>query len=223
MAVFSNNPRIQGQWQQVQQLNLLASVPCSPTQERVTDLCRYDDDKRRRLGAACIVRETITVKCEDYAGAAARAQAELDKLIAADGKAKADAENKAADIAAERAIIERRRANDAALTDAIKAACVYETMNVDRKIVEAKQAACARANENFTKNKSPSGYVTFDEVARERGQSAATGARAAPGVVRALARPRRTPRVRLPRPKPAPRVPKRPVLRAKRVSSASSG
>lgn len=231
MAVFSNDPRAQALWTRVQMLTRITASPCPDTRQQYVDLCLGDNDKRARLGyQGCIKVETVKNDCQDYnrnVKAKAETSAELEKYLKDTAKAKADAENKAADIAAEQAIIKRRRDNDTALENARREACKYLVdPTVIRNKPQKEQTAivdgCIKASKDFQNNRSPSGSVTFDEVARERGQSSATGARAAPGVARALARPSRTPRVRLPRPKPQPRVPKKPVLRAKRVSSAQS-
>jgi hypothetical protein len=234
MAVFSNDPRAQGLWSRVQMLTLITKNPCPDTREQRTDLCLGDNEKRARLGyAGCIKVEIVKNDCQDYKRnviALAATNAELTKYLNDTAKAKADAENKAADLAAEQAIIARRRAADKSLSDAYNSACRPYLINQQGFQIPGgnpnyNAKTCADldkqriATNNFT---SGSANVTFDEIARERGQSAATGARAAPGVARALARPARTPRARLPRPKPQPRVPKKPVLRAKRVSSAQS-
>ena len=234
MAVFSNDPRAQGLWERTQMLNLVTKDPCPDTRQKITDLCNNDPDKLRRLGyAGCRSVETVKNDCQDYnrnVAAKAETNAALEKYLKDTAKAKADAENKAADIAAEQAILARRRASNTALENARRDACSYLVdptviRNKSQKEATAIQEACFKASNDLNKNKFnlESDRVTFDEVARERGQSAATGAKANPAVARALARPSRTPRVRLSRPKPAPRVPKKPVLRAKRVSSASSG
>jgi hypothetical protein len=197
MAVFSNDPRIQGQWQKVQNLNLLASrqSQCSPTREVVTDLCIGDPEKRRRLGdAGCTNRQTITVKCEDYSGAAAQANADLNKLIAAAAKTKADADKKAADTAAEQAIIARRRDNDAALTNAQHSACSVSVINKSQKENTAIRDACFKASKDLEKNKSPRGSVTFDEIEREKNKSNAP--------VKRQLKPKPKPN---PKPKPVPK------------------
>ena len=234
MAVFSNDPRAQGLWSRVQMLTLITKNPCPATREQRTDLCLGDNEKRARLGyAGCIKVETVKNDCQDYNRnviALAATNAELKKYLDDTAKAKADAENRAADIAAEQAILARRRATNASLEKARVDACGLTgdsglVMNVPEPRRTALLEACQKARVNEANNRfnlSGNIRVTFDEVARERGQSAAAGARAAPGVARALARPSRTPIVRLPRPKPQPRVPKKLVLRAKRVSSAQS-
>lgn len=235
MAVFSNDPRAQGLWERIQGLNLLTASPCPDTRQKITDLCNNDPDKLRRLGyEGCRRVETVKNDCQDYnryVQAKADANTALTKYLDDTAKAKAAADNKAADLAAEQAILARRRAADKSLSDAYNSACKPYLINQQGFQIPGgnpnyNAKTCADldkqriATNNFT---SGSANVTFDEIARERGQSAATGARAAPGVARALARPARTPRARLPRPKPAPRVPRKPVLRAKRVSSAQSG
>ncbi len=183
MAVFSNDPRIQGAWNRVQQLNTLASAQsqCSPTQERVTDLCRDDDAKRNRLGAACIKRETITVKCEDYSGPAGKANQDFQKLLKDTAKEKARIDKQAAEFAAEQAILTRRRATNASLEKARIDACGVPgsnlTMNVPEPRRTALLAGCHKARVNESKNafNFEDKRVTFDEVARELGASKASG------------------------------------------------
>lgn len=234
MAVFSNDPRAQGLWEQIQGLNLFTASPCPDTREQLTDLCLGNDDMRNRIGYFnCVKRETVKNDCQDYnryVTAKAEANAALTKYLKDSAKAKADADNKAADFAAEQAILARRRATNASLEKARIDACGVPgsdlTMNVPEPRRTALLEGCHKARVNEANNRfdlSGNIRVTFDEVARERGQSAAAGAGAASGVARALAQPRRTPKPRLPRPTPQPREPRKPVLRAKRVSSASSG
>lgn len=214
MAVFSNDPRAQSLWDQIQGLNLITASPCPDTRQIITDLCNNDPDKLSRFGyAGCRKVETVKNDCQDYnrnVKAKAETSAELEKYLKDTAKAKADAENKAADLAAEQAILARRRASNTALENARRDACSYIAdptviMNKPQKEATAIQEGCFKASNDYENNRTfESTRVTFDEVARERGQSSATGARAAPGVARALAQPARTPKPRLPRPKPAP-------------------
>lgn len=193
MAVFSNDPRAQALWERTQMLNLIAKDPCPDTRQQSND-------------------------CQDYnrnVQAKSKTSAELEKYLKDTAKAKADAENKAADIAAEQRILDRRRQQG----EAINTSCSrIQDSSWSGEFRAQMDAKCAEGKKNMP-SRLP---VTFAEIAAERGQSNLTGARAASGVARALAQPRPTPRPRLPRPTPAPRVPRKPVLRAKRVSSAQS-
>ena len=181
MAVFSNDPRAQALWDREKMLNLITSKPCPDTREQRTDLCRGDDEKRRRLGyAGCTQVETVKNDCQDYnrnVKAKAQTSADLAKYLKDTAKAKSDEDKKAAEFAAEQAILARRRASNASLESAVKTACV-STMNIGEPRRTAILEACSKAQTNFEKKKISVDNdirVTFDEVARELSGSKASG------------------------------------------------
>ena len=183
MAVFSNDPRAQQLWSRVQKLNRVTATPCKEGKGTgqiagLVDICGTDDKKRERLGYSCLANTTVT-DCQDYnrnVKAKAQTSAELEKYLKDTAKAKADKDKKAAEVAAEQAILARRRASDASLESAVKTACV-STMNVGEPRRTAILDACSKASENLRKKKSnwESTSVTFDEVARELATSKASG------------------------------------------------
>jgi hypothetical protein len=181
MAVFSNDPRAQALWDREKMLNLITSSPCPDTRQQITDLCNNDPDKLRRLGyAGCRKVETVKNNCQDYdrnVKAKAQASADLAKYLKDTAKAKSDKDKKAAEFAAEQAILARRRASNASLESAVKTACV-STMNVGEPRRTAILEDCFKARTNFEKKKVSVDNdirVTFDEVARELGTSKASG------------------------------------------------
>lgn len=189
MAVFSNDPRAQALWNREKMLNLITSRPCDEQKQvsRLTDICRGDDDKRRRLGySGCLKNEFVENDCQDYnrnVKAKAETSAELAKYLKDTAKAKADKDKKEAEFAAEQAILARRRAANASLEKARVAACGVRgdaalVTNVQEPRRTALLEACQKARVNEGKNRvsvDNDVKVTFDEVARELATSKAGG------------------------------------------------
>ena len=187
MAVFSNDPRAQALWEKEKMLNLITSSPCPDTRQQITDLCRGDDEKRSRLGyAGCTKVETVKNDCQDYnrnVKAKAQTSADLAKYLKDSAKAKADKDKKAADFAAEQAILARRRDSDKSLSTAYNSACRPVLINQLGFVIpggnpDYNPKTCADldkkriATNNF---QSGNASVTFDEVARELSGSKASG------------------------------------------------
>ena len=187
MAVFSNDPRAQALWDREKMLNLITSSPCPDTRQQITDLCNNDPDKLRRLGyAGCRKVETVKNNCQDYdrnVKAKAQASSDLAKYLKDSAKAKADKDKKAAEFAAEQAILTRRRDSDKALSTAYSSACKPYLINQQGFQIPGgnpnyNPKTCADldkkriATNNF---QSGNDSVTFDEVARELGTSKSGG------------------------------------------------
>lgn len=174
MAVFSNDPRIQRLWHEAENLRVLASTSCSPTSEIYKNTCT--EEQMRRLGyAACTKKETVPNDCPDWTKKLKDAEANLRKAVNEDAKRKADADKKAADTAAEQAILNRRRNNDKTLSAAYIESC-RQTIGVDndtRAVLNPNYNAktCADldkkrvATNNFTSGQAS---VTFEEIEREK-------------------------------------------------------
>jgi len=184
MAVFSNDPRALQLWNRAQMLNLITASPCQEGKGTgqiagLVDICGTDDKKRERLGYSRCLGNTTVTDCQDYnrnVKAKAENDAELKKYLNDTAKAKADKDKKAAEFAAEQAILTRRRATNASLEKARGDACNVSTMNVPEPRRTAILEACRKAGVNEAKNKFNLGNrVTFDEVARELGTSKASG------------------------------------------------
>lgn len=187
MAVFSNDPRAQALWKREQMLNLITSSPCPDTREQRTDICRGDDEKRRRLGyAGCTKVEIVKNDCQDYnrnVKAKAETSAELAKYLKDTAKAKADKDRKEKETAAEQAILARRRAADKTLETSYLSACRQYTLNeagfskpgnpnYDPKKCAELDKERIKGGGAFQSGQNP---VTFDEVARELATSKASG------------------------------------------------
>jgi len=183
MAVFSNDPRAQQLWERSQMLNLITSRPCIEGKGTgqiagLVDICGTDDKKRERLGYSRCLGNTTVTDCQDYnrnVKAKAENNAELQKYLKDTAKAKADKDKKAAELAAEQAILARRRDADKSLSDAYSRACSAgardaQNRSVDKTCLELEKKRIA--TDNFGTARS---NVTFDEVARELGTSKASG------------------------------------------------
>ena len=167
MAVFSNDPTIQRAWQNAESARKLASgPPCPPTADRGIDLCRGDDEKRRRLGSKCIQWDKVPNVCPDYAAQSRAA----DKALKDAQQAVADQNRKNKLKEAEERLNQRKQD----LITAAQKACAVKLGPAGG----SGQLACMQ--QTWTKDRRLLDNPTFDEVEREAGVGSNTSGGSGP-------------------------------------------
>lgn len=165
MAVFSNDPTIQSAWQKAEYARKLASgPPCPPLVDRGIDLCRGDDEKRRRLGyAACTKWDKVPNTCPDYAAQSLAA----DKALKVAQQAVADQNRKNKLKEAEQRLLQRK----GDLLTAVKKECGTK---LGAAGINDQGSWNTCIGESYKKDSRLRDQPTFAEVDREAGFGAST-------------------------------------------------